>query len=266
MASALLRAAHVNLDPAPWVLHDTVSAQLVTADRAAPLEAVMAAWPGVVHAAVRVRHAARTRLAEDVATEGLADRRSDYVLLGAGCDSFAWRHPLADRFAIWELDHPDTQGWKHSALARAGLPEKANVRFEPIDLTATDLARLPTPRRATWNWLGVTMYLPRAATAAALAAIASHQSGTTLIVDFNLTVDTQDELAAAVSAATVGALAGIDEPLTTTYTREQAVSLLHAAGFAQVTVWDAAAVRARYFPRRDDLPDHRASLIAVAVV
>ena len=266
MASALLRAAHVNLDPAPWVLHDTVSAQLVPADQAAPLETVMAAWPGVVHAAVRVRHAARTRVAEDVATEGLGMGRSDYVLLGAGLDSFAWRHSFADRFTVWEFDHPDTQEWKRDALARAALPVMPNVRFEPIDLTATDLARLPTPRRATWNWLGVTMYLPRAATAAALGAIASHQPGTTLIVDFNLTVDTRDELAAAVSAATGAALAGIDEPLTTTYTREEAASLLYAAGFAQVTVWDAAAVRARYFPRRDDLPDHRASLIAVAVV
>ena len=266
MASALLRAAHVKLDPAPWVLHDTVSAQLVTADQAAPLQAVMEAWPSEVHAAVRVRHAVRTRLAEDVATEGLADRRSDYVLLGAGCDSFAWRHSFADRFTVWELDHPATQEWKRDALARAALPAMPNVRFEPIDLTTTDLAALPTPRKATWNWLGVTMYLPRAATSAALAAIASHQPGTILIVDFNLTVDAKDELAAAVSAATGAALAGIDEPLTTTYTREDASDLLYAAGFAQVTLWDAAAVRARYFPRRDDLPDHRASLIAVAAV
>ena len=266
MASALLRAAHVNRDAAPWVLHDAVSAQLVPADQAAPLEAVMATWPGQVHAAVRVRHATRTRLAEDIATEGLAGGRGDYVLLGAGLDTFAWRHALADRFTVWELDHPDTQEWKRDALARAGLPAPPNVRFEPIDLTATDLAALPTPRRATWNWLGVTMYLPRAATGAALAAIASHQPGTTLIVDFNLTVDAQDELAAAVSAATGAALAGIDEPLTTTYTREEAVSLLQTAGFPQVTVWDAAALRARYFPQRDDLPDHRASLIAVAVV
>lgn len=265
MASALLRGAHVRCDQAPWVLEDTVSASLLTPEQAAPLQETMAAWPGAVHAAVRVRHSVRTRLAEDVAAEGLAAGRGDYVLLGAGLDSFAWRNLLADRFSVWEFDHPDTQAWKRDALVRAGLPAMPNVSFTPVDLAVTDLAGLPTPQLATWSWLGVTMYLPREATEATLSAVASGCPGTTLVVDFNLTLETPDELASAVYAATGTALTAIDEPLTTTYTRAQVEDLLHRAGFGQATVWDAAALRERYYPGRHDLPDHSGSLIAVAV-
>jgi len=157
MGSALLRAAHVREDTPPWALEDTMSARLLTAGESRPLEATLATWPPEVHAAVRVEHSVRTRLAEDVAVEGLAEERCDSVLLGAGLDTFAWRHPLADRFTAWELDHPNTQAWKRSALARAGLAEKPNLRFAPIDLATTPLASLTTPARATWSWLRVTM-------------------------------------------------------------------------------------------------------------
>ena len=119
----------------------------------------MAAWPPVVRRALRVSHAVRARLAEDVAAAGLAAGRRDYVLLGAGLDTFAWRHPRARDFVVWEIDHPDTQAWKRAALRRAGLAEPANVRFVSADLSATAIGDLGTPARATWNWLGVTMYL-----------------------------------------------------------------------------------------------------------
>ena len=118
----------------------------------------MAAWPPVVRRALRVSHAVRARLAEDVAAAGLAAGRRDYVLLGAGLDTFAWRHPRARDFVVWEIDHPDTQAWKRAALRRAGLAEPANVRFVSADLSATAIGDLGTPARATWNWLGVTMY------------------------------------------------------------------------------------------------------------
>ena len=265
MASALLRAAHVRKDRGPWVLDDTVSARLVTADQARPIEAVMSAWPAEVHAAVRLRHSVRTRLAEDIAVSGLAAGLDQYVLLGAGLDTFAWRNRYADRFSVWELDHPDTQAWKRAALAHAGLTEH-NVRFEPIDLAATDLASLSTPSRAMWSWMGVTMYLPRAATEAVLRAIAAHRPGTTLALDFNLALTEPDEDTRAVLAATATALAAFDEPLTTSYTPTDADSLLREAGFTDVALWDADALRERYFPQRPDLPDHRASLVAVATV
>ena len=135
MGSGLQRAAHVREDPPPWVFEDALAGQLLDAAEAAELEAEMAAWPPVVRRALRVSHAVRVRLAEDVAA-GLAAGRRHYVLLGAGLDTFAWRHPRADDFVVWEIDHPDTQAWKRAALRRAGLAEPANVRFVAADLSA----------------------------------------------------------------------------------------------------------------------------------
>jgi methyltransferase (TIGR00027 family) len=123
MGSALLRAAHVREDRPPWVFEDTLAGRLLDAAEVAELEASMAAWPPVVRRAFRVSHAVRARLAEDVATTGLAAGRRDYVLLGAGRDTFAWRHPRAGDFVVWEIDHPDTQACKRAALRRAGLAE-----------------------------------------------------------------------------------------------------------------------------------------------
>ena len=97
MGSGLLRAEHVREDPPPWVFEDTLAGQLLDAAEIAELEAPMAAWPPVVRRAFRVSHAVRARLAEDVAAAGLAAGRRDYVLLGAGLDTFAWRHPRASR-------------------------------------------------------------------------------------------------------------------------------------------------------------------------
>ncbi len=163
----------------------------------------MAAWPPVVRQAFRVSHAVRARLAEDVAAAGLAAGRRDYVLLGAGLDTFAWRHPRAGEFVVWEIDHPDTQAWKRAALRRAGMAEPAHVRFVSADLSATAIGDLGTRARATWNWLGVTMYLQPEATAAALRAIAAGLAGTTLVVNFLLAAGTLDALGHAVRDSTV---------------------------------------------------------------
>ena len=63
--------------------------------------------------------------------DGLAAGRDQYVLLGAGLDTFAWRHPRASEFVIWEVDHPDVQSWKRAAPRRTGLPSPPNVREQP---------------------------------------------------------------------------------------------------------------------------------------
>ncbi|HTW99544.1 MAG TPA: class I SAM-dependent methyltransferase [Acidimicrobiales bacterium] len=159
MGAALLRAAHVVEDTPPWVLEDTVSAGLLTTAERALAAAELDSWPSEVRAAFRLAHAVRNRLAEDVAVEGLDAGRADYVVLGAGLDSFAWRHPLAARFRVVEIDHPATPRWKRDRLRAAGLTEPADVCFVPLDLTAASLAGIELPAPATWSWLGVAMYL-----------------------------------------------------------------------------------------------------------
>jgi methyltransferase (TIGR00027 family) len=266
MGSGLLRAAHVQEDAPPWILEDTLSASLIDERQRTRLESSMAEWAPEVRQAWRVAHAVRSRLAEDVAVEGLSTGYSDYVLLGAGLDTFAWRHPRAAEFSVHELDHPDTQAWKRAALERVRLPEPDNVRFVPVDLSTTALDEIDTPSHATWNWLGMTMYLPRPTTEATLRRIASHAPGTTLVVNFVLPPDELDELAAAVSASGTAAVVDADEPVLATYTADDAETMLREAGFGMVSMLSNNDLTRLYLRSHPDLTLSGSTVIAVATV
>ena len=264
MGSAVLRAAHVREDAPPWVLEDSLSELLLDRGSLEEVREEIARWTPQVRAAFRLAHAVRSRLAEDIAVAGLATSRRDYVRLGAGLDTFAWRHPEAGRFRIWEIDHPATQRWKRRALAERRLGEPANVRFVPVDLAALSPGAIGTPAAETWNWLGVTMYLDRRVTEQVLKVIAQRGTGTTLVVNFVLADDQADDLTRAVQA-TAAAVVGRDgEPIRAVYTRSGCADLLAGAGFSSITLFDAAALKERYFPRRRDLRLPDSTLVCVA--
>jgi methyltransferase (TIGR00027 family) len=266
LGSAVLRADHVREDTPPWLLEDRLSEQLLDSRSLEEVRAEIARWTPDVRAALRLAHAARTRLAEDAAVEGLATGRFDYVLVGAGLDTFAWRHPAAPRLGIWEIDHPQTQRWKRRAVRERGLGEPANVRFVPADLTASSLGALQLPRSATWNWLGVTMYLERQVTEEVLAVIARQDAGTTLVVNFLLAEEETDDLSRAVQATAADVVHREGEPVQSRYTRGEVADLLGSAGFSSVTLLDAAALKDRYFPGRRDLRLPDSTLVCVSRV
>jgi methyltransferase (TIGR00027 family) len=266
MGSAVLRAAHRRDDAPPWVLEDELSERLLDRGNLEEVRAEITHWAPEVQAAFRLAHAVRSRLAEDIAVEGLAVQRRDYVLLGAGLDTFAWRHPEAGQFRIWEIDHPQTQRWKRRALAQRELGEPANVRFVPADLAVVPLDAISPPRQATWNWLGVTMYLDRTVTEKVLRAIAQQDAGTTLVVSFVVTDDQDDEFTHAVQATAAEVVRRDGEPVRATYTRPECVGLLQRAGFSSIAPFDAAALKQRYFPYRHDLRLTDSTLLCVAEV
>jgi O-methyltransferase involved in polyketide biosynthesis len=102
LGSAYWRAVHLRDDSAPWILEDRIAARLLGDDDIAELEGPLADWDHAVVAGFRLAHAVRARVAEDVAVAGLDVGRSDYAILGAGLDTFAWRHPQASQFTVWE--------------------------------------------------------------------------------------------------------------------------------------------------------------------
>jgi methyltransferase (TIGR00027 family) len=264
MGSAVLRAAHVKEDPLPWVLEDTVSASFLGANIEARIERSMTDWPDGVRAAFRLSHVVRARLAEDEAIAGIDAGRRNYVILGAGLDSFALRHPRAHELTIWEIDHPNTQRWKRDAYRRTNRAEPANVRFFPIDLSINPLSDIDLPALATWNWLGVTMYLERAATASTLRAIASSDAGTVLVVNFVLAE--LDGFADRMESTAARVLQNVGEPVLATYSRSEVEELLKRTGFSDVQVFDGVALTNRYLRGRPDLQLPNTTLIAVATV
>ena len=134
------------------------------------------------------------------------------------------------------------------------------------DLPAVAIGDLGIPARATWNWLGVTMYLPPEATAAALRAIAGGLAGTTLVVNFLLAAGTLGVLGHAVRDCTAAAVAATGEPVVATYTRDEAAGLLGEAGFSGIELSDAGRLRDRYLRDRPDLPLPGTTVIAVVTV
>ncbi len=115
-----------------------------------------------------------------------------YVILGAGLDTFAFRTPdFVRRFRVFEVDHPLTQADKRARIARAGWAVPENLTFVPVDFTKDDLAQALTAHgfrknvRTFFSWLGVTYYLPEAAidqTLEKLSALCA--DGSTLVFDY----------------------------------------------------------------------------------
>jgi methyltransferase (TIGR00027 family) len=264
MGSAVLRAQHVREDPPPWVLEDTESVRLLTEEQERAIVSSIAEWPSEVRSGFRLVHAVRARVAEDVAVRGIEEGRRDYVILGAGLDSFSWRHPRASELTIWEIDHPNTQKWKHAALRRLHKDTTPDVRFIPVDLTSRSLADVDLPRTATWNWLGVTMYLSKSDINEVLRCIVGTGPGTVLVANFLLAAEERDALGEAVQSSAASVLKRTGEPIKATFTKEEVHQTMSDAGFANVEVLDGDHLQDRFLSGRPHLRIPSSTVIAVA--
>lgn len=199
-----MRALHSRSDPAP-LLNDTWGDRLVpeaaqAAFRQRAMDCMSATRPDqkpegdCLDVALRSNAAyadviLRTRYAEDTLREAVARGVDQYVIVGAGFDSFMCRRPAwADGLTIYEVDHPATQRLKRDRLAACKVSVPSSVQFVEADLAieslGTALARSTyrTDRATFFSWLGVTMYLTREANQDALRDIASCTSAATELV------------------------------------------------------------------------------------
>jgi methyltransferase (TIGR00027 family) len=184
---AIRRAAHQLLDQ-PRVLDDPLALRIIGAEAAAALRTN----PKEHHAfarAFRAFMAARSRYAEDELARAVASGVRQYVVLGAGLDTFAYRNPH-DGLRVFEVDHPATQAWKRERLQAAGIAVPSSLTFVPIDFERQTLAdgleRAGFDHRiaAFFSWLGVTPYLTREACMSTLSLIAKMPASSGVVFDF----------------------------------------------------------------------------------
>jgi methyltransferase (TIGR00027 family) len=180
LATSLMRAAHTRLDPHP-LIDDPWGDRLVPES----VKRVMASASesldeSLMHSASYANVIMRTRYAEDALQAAVLGGVSQYVLIGAGFDSFSLRRPAyAANLQIFEIDFPATQRLKIEQIAACGIKLPDSVHFITADLSAESvaaaLARSPfeTNRLTFFSWLGVTMYLTREANLATLTSVAS---------------------------------------------------------------------------------------------
>lgn len=145
------------------------------------------------HGAFAAASVARNRYAEDCLETAVREHGIDqYVLVGAGLETFAWRRPeLADRLTILELDHPASQEFKRDRLAAADLSVPDSLQFVSVDLASEPVGSAladtayTADRPAFYSWLGVVPYLPTEATFGTLRSIAEGSApGSELVFDF----------------------------------------------------------------------------------
>jgi methyltransferase (TIGR00027 family) len=253
---ALWRALHVEVDSPPHVLEDEVGLKLASPEEGWRRRPDMSPFTRPFRASI----VARARFIEDLVSEQAALGVGQYVILGAGLDTFAQRRPeLASRLLVFEIDRPGPQEWKRQRLIDLGLGIPSFLRLVPVDFEAGDdwWARLAASgfdsgRPAIVASAGVSMYLTRDAIAATLRQVAALARGSTLAMTFMLPIERADpEMRPAIERAAAGARAN-GTPFISFFTPGEMLTLARDAGFGQVQHVSAATLAQRYFAGRTD--------------
>ena len=190
--TAVWRAMHTLFDEEPKILVDRFARDLAGHASDEALVAAHDAHPLARIPWLRTNFAVRSRYAEDELSEAVARCVRQYVILGAGLDSFAYRRPdLMRTLRVYEVDHPASQAWKRARVAELGLDVPAGLRYAPVDF---ERETLPEGLRAAgvdpgapvfFSWLGVTQYLTREAVLRTLRDVAGFAAaGGTLVFEF----------------------------------------------------------------------------------
>lgn len=272
MTAAAARAAHLVVDDQPYIFADTVAAallggqadDLVGYHRAHPTHPILSTARGQV--------ICRSRYAEDRLATAMAGGVRQYVVLGAGLDTFGYRSPLAARVRVFEVDHPASQDWKRGALAAAQINIPESLTFVAADLATDRLAEVldragfDFTEHAVISWLGVVMYLDLAAVQNTLGVLSAFAAGSELIADYMLPPALRDEAGNFYADQIMPAAAQRGEPWLTFLTPEEMGGMLSENGFGCVEhVRQRGSVPAGLWQRTDSLRPVELSVIARAV-
>jgi methyltransferase (TIGR00027 family) len=262
---AIARALHQSLDDRPLILEDPLAPLMVDAET----EAYARRVDGAVQPREKRQRTimvVRSRYAEDCLAA--ADRRGarQYLILGAGLDTFAYRQPSWARgLRIFEVDHPATQAFKRSRLETIGVAAPHNLVFVPIDFETDSLADVLRTSGFDWatptfcSWLGVTMYLTDAAIDETLTTLRDLPRGSEIVLSFNLPPEAVPPADAERVRELIAAMAATDEPWLSLYRPEEMIAKLLSLGFSQAIHFSPDAANERYCrDRRDGLhmPSH----------
>jgi methyltransferase (TIGR00027 family) len=254
---ALWRAMHVQVDPPPHVLDDEIGLLLAAPDdgwRSRP--DMDPAGTSLFRAAI----VARARFVEDLVAEQAGQGVAQYVILGAGLDTFAQRRPeIASRLTVFEVDQPGPQAWKRKRLIGLGFGVPPWLRLVPVDFEAGGFwweevvaAGFDPGQPAVVVSTGVSMYLTKDANRAALRELAGLAPASTLAMTFLLPTELHDDaVRAGFQAAERGAQAA-GTPFISFYTPGEMLEVAREAGFRVVHHVSATMLNQRYFAGRTD--------------
>jgi len=251
LAAAFHRAAHQVLEQGR-IFADPLALRILGADAAV---AVRRAEEHPDGRRMRLFIAVRTRFAEDALAAAVENGVRQLVVLGAGLDTYAYRHPYGDRLRVFEVDHPATQAWKCQLLRDATIGLPGSLTYVPVDFERETLAERLTaagfdPTQETFfTWLGVVPYLKEEAVWSTLAFVASLSSGAQAVFDYSDPPASLSPEARAWHASRAQRVASLGEAWVTYFEAEKLHAKLMDLGFAEIEDLGPPQIGARYFSR-----------------
>lgn len=255
---AELRAVHQLLDE-PVVFEDHLAFRILGKQHEAALRAAPFAFNDPLRRGLRAVLAVRSRLAEEELGRAVESGVRQYVVLGAGLDTFACRNrhaPLG--LHVYEVDHPATQAWKKTMLQSGGIAIPEGVKFVGVDFERDSLAHqlqhagFRTDVPAYFSWLGVTVYLSPAAIFDTLGWIASLPKGSSITFDYRAAPALLDPIDRLIDDAIGKAMAERGEPWVSSFEPSEFEEQLRDLGFGTVESFSPDQLNERYLARRKD--------------
>ena len=258
------RAAHQLYDEAPLVFADPLALRVLSEDSRAELrqrEEMERTQPFA--RGMRAFLCARSRFAEDALERAVANGVRQYLVLGAGLDTYGARSTLPEcsihaELRIFEVDHPATQAWKRVCLEQAGVHVPNTVTFVPVNFESESLMErlavsgFDAGAPAFCSWLGVLPYLTREAAVGTLRALGSLPVGSGVAFDYSVARESLSPTQQAAYDWLADRVARAGEPFQLGFDPAELGQLLRECGFGQVEDLDSEAIVARYFAGRTD--------------
>jgi len=252
--AAVMRALHQVIDY-PRILDDQLAMRIIGSEGARALQPAADRQEHGLRAFI----ALRSRYAEDRLAAAVERGGRQYVVLGAGLDTFAYRNPHAERgLRVFEVDHPATQRWKRAQLAAAGIPLPPSLTFAPVDFETQDLAQqlraagFDTRQPAFFSLLGVVIYLTESAAMQSFGFVSRCAPGTEIVFEFSLPASRLTDTARTYREMAMARVAAIGEPWITFFEPEPLAGKLRALGFSDVDMLAPQAANRDYFADRID--------------
>ncbi len=252
---AVRRAAHQLFDR-PCVLDDPLALHIIGSEAGAKLQSGLGESSRFARA-FRAFMVARSRYAEDELARAVAAGVAQYVVLGAGLDTFSCRspHPV---LRVFEVDHPATQAWKRERLQEAGIAIPQSMTFVPVDFerqTLADALRLAgfaLNAASFFSWLGVTPYLTRPTCMATFGFIARMPAGSGVVFDFAVDRELLNLGQRLVLELIANRVAAAGEPFQLFFDPAELQKELRSLGFRRVELLQGEQLNERYFKGRAD--------------
>jgi methyltransferase (TIGR00027 family) len=256
---AMRRAAHQLLDD-PKVFDDPVALRIIGKESTSALQADPRQYEVTpLSSYLRAFVAARSRYAEDELALGVRRGVRQYIILGAGLDTFAYRNPYPEGVLhVFEVDHQTTQTWKRARLEEVGLTLPGDLTFAPVDFETQILEEglrgtgYDAGKCTFFSWLGVTEYLTSEAVMATLRFITSAPAGSGIVFDYMIAPSLLTPIQRSGFDALSRRVASAGEPWRAFFDPELLTRDLRAMGFRYVEDKGPEEINARYFKNRKD--------------